>query len=115
DDAQEGLPRGVAGRADRDGHRPVPEEVALDAEARDVLDLAELAVPRDGVGESTAAHPLEGLVVEARLRGLDDAGDAGVQAAQMQRRGRDGARRRAPRAEPDEVVRAARLRARADR
>src|SRR5690606_16240671 len=92
-----------------------PEEVPLDAEPRDVFDLAELAVPREGVRECGAAHPLELLEPERGLRRLDHLGDAGVEPAQVERLRHARTRRRAPFSEPDEVVRAPGLRARADR
>src|SRR5690606_38049127 len=95
--------------------RPVPEEVALHAQLRDVADLSELAIPGDGVRQGRTAQPLEAVEVEGWLRGLDESGDARVESAQMKCARRVTAVARSPGSESDQVVRSAGLRSGADR
>ncbi|CAI7656667.1 unnamed protein product, partial [Penicillium discolor] len=113
-DPQQVVQGGVLDGADLHRHRPVPEEVALDLQPRDVPHPTELPVPGQRVRQGGPPEPLERLEREGGLRRLDEPRDPGVEPPQM-----EGARRRgpvlgAPRPESDEVVRPARLGAGAD-
>ena len=86
DNAQQPVPRGIRFGPNLDGHWPEAHEVSLVRQLRFVADVAEVAAPGHGIRQRSATQPLEGGIVQGRLGRLDEARDARIETAQMQRR-----------------------------